>query len=58
VGGAHYQGDCFVFDRRVALTPALEAAGHAECFECRAVLTREEQASPLYRRGQSCPHCA
>ena len=58
VGGAHYQGDCFVFDRRVALTPALDAAGHAECFECRAVLTREEQASPLYRRGQSCPHCA
>ena len=58
VGGAHYQGDCFVFDRRVALTPTLEAAGHAECFKCRAVLTATEQASPLYLRGQSCPHCA
>ncbi len=58
VGGAHYDGDCFVFDRRVALTPALEAAGHAECFKCRAVLTPQEQASPLYLRGESCPHCA
>ena len=58
VGGAHYEGDCFVFDRRVALTPALEAAGHAECFKCRAVLTPREQASPLYQRGESCPHCA
>jgi UPF0176 protein len=58
VGGAHYEGDCFVFDRRVALTPALEAAGHAECFKCRAVLTPAEQASPLYLRGEYCPHCA
>ncbi len=58
VGGAHYEGDCFVFDRRVALTPALEAAGHAECFKCRAVLTPQEQASPLYQCGESCPHCA
>ena len=58
VGGAHYAGDCFVFDRRVALTPALEAAGHAECFKCRAVLTPQEQASPRYLRGESCPHCA
>lgn len=29
VGGAHYRGDCFVFDQRVALTPALEPAGAA-----------------------------
>jgi len=25
VGGAHFEGDCFVFDEREALTPALVA---------------------------------
>ncbi|MBL8379748.1 MAG: sulfurtransferase [Burkholderiales bacterium] len=58
VGGAHYRGECFVFDRRVALTPALEAAGYAECFNCRAVLSPAEQQSPSYVIGRSCPRCA
>jgi UPF0176 protein len=58
VGGAHYRGDCFVFDRRVALTPALREAGYAECFNCRAVVSPGAQGSPLYRVGESCPDCA
>ncbi|MFN0160327.1 MAG: sulfurtransferase [Burkholderiales bacterium] len=57
VGAEHYRGDCFVFDRRVALTPALTAAGHAECFNCRAVLTPEEMGDARYVIGQSCPRC-
>jgi UPF0176 protein len=57
VGGAHYRGNCFVFDRRVALTPALEEAGYAECFNCRAVVAPDEQVSPFYKVGSSCPHC-
>ena len=58
VGGSHFNGNCFVFDRRVALTPALTEAGYAECFNCRAVVSPAEQKSPLYVRGASCPHCA
>lgn len=58
VGGTHYRGDCFVFDRRVALTPALAEAGHAECFNCRAVVSPQAQRDPAYRVGESCPHCA
>ena len=58
VGGAHYQGDCFVFDRRTALNPELEATPTAQCFACRAVVTPREQISPLYKVGVSCPHCA
>lgn len=58
VGGSHYQGDCFVFDYRTALNPQLEPAGPKQCFACRAVVTAEEQQSPLYVVGQSCPHCA
>lgn len=57
-GGAHYAGDCFVFDRRVALTPALQEAGYAECFNCRAVVAPVEQRSAAYVVGVSCPACA
>lgn len=57
-GGAHYDGDCFVFDRRVALTPGLEEAGYAECFNCRAVVSPAGQQSADYVIGVSCPACA
>lgn len=58
VGGAHYQGDCFVFDHRTALNPQLQETETRQCFACRAVVTPREQLSPLYTEGQSCPHCA
>ena len=56
VGGAHYNGNCFVFDRRVALTPELNEAGHVECFNCRAVLSPQEQRTD-YVLGKSCVRC-
>ena len=58
VGGRHFQGDCFVFDRRVALTPALTEAGYAECFNCRSVVSPVERTSASYVVGESCPQCA
>ena len=58
VGGAHYTGDCFVFDHRTALNPQLEETETRQCFACRAVVTPREQLSPLYVEGVSCPHCA
>lgn len=58
VGGEHYTGDCFVFDRRTALNPRLEPTPTVQCFACRAVVTPREQISPLYVYGVSCPHCA
>lgn len=57
VGGNHYEGDCFVFDQRVALNPARQANGMAQCFACRHPLTPEELKSPLYQPEVSCPHC-
>jgi UPF0176 protein len=57
VGGAHYTGDCFVFDYRTALNPQLEATDTTQCFACRAVVTPREQLSPYYVPGESCPHC-
>jgi UPF0176 protein len=58
VGGAHYQGDCFVFDHRTALNPHLEETATRQCFACRAVVTPREQLSSSYVEGVSCPHCA
>ncbi|CAN5207258.1 sulfurtransferase [soil metagenome] len=57
VGGAHYSGDCFVFDRRTALNPKLEPTPTVQCYACRAIVTPREQLSPHYVYGVSCPHC-
>ncbi len=57
VGGAHYTGDCFVFDYRTALNPNLKPTETAQCYACRAVVTPREQLSPYYVPGRSCPHC-
>lgn len=56
-GGAHYQGDCFVFDKRVALNPRLEETDAALCYRCLNPLTAEEQQSPDYVVDVSCPYC-
>jgi UPF0176 protein len=57
VGGAHYTGDCFVFDYRTALNPKLEPTETVQCFACRAVVTPRQQLAPEYVYGVSCPHC-
>ena len=58
VGGAHYTGDCFVFDYRTALNPQLEPTVTVQCFACRAVVTPRQQLAPEYVYEVSCPHCA
>ena len=56
-GGAHYDGDCFVFDQRVGLDPGLHETSAAVCYACLAPLTPEEQSDERYVAGQSCPYC-
>jgi UPF0176 protein len=56
-GGAHYQGECFVFDQRVGLDPSLHESGSTQCFNCLSPLTEEEQQNPKYVAGKSCPYC-
>ncbi len=56
-GGEHYDGDCFVFDSRVAVNPRLEETDDELCFVCQAALSPTDQASPLYVPAVSCPHC-
>ena len=56
-GGAHWNGDCFVFAKRVAVNPKLEESDHVLCFECRNPLSVEEQKSKDYVIEQYCPYC-
>ncbi len=57
VGGSHWDGDCFVFDRRVAVDSELNVTGAEVCFACREPLTEDELNSPLYVPAVSCPFC-
>ncbi len=56
-GGAHYEGDCFVFDQRVAVNPRLEETATTQCYACQHPLTLRDQKSAHYVVGVSCPFC-
>ena len=56
-GAAHYEGECFVFDRRVGVDPALQETNSVMCFACQMPLTEAEQQDPRYVPDKSCPHC-
>ncbi len=56
-GGSHFDGECFVFDHRVAVDDHLDESDCAMCFACQAPLTVEDQASPEYIPSTSCPYC-
>jgi UPF0176 protein len=52
-----WQGECFVFDNRVAVNHDLEKGSYEQCHACRMPITEEEMASDKYEQGISCPHC-
>jgi predicted sulfurtransferase len=56
-GGAHWNGECFVFDKRVGVDPALQETGSQLCFACQEPLTTEEVTDPRYQYEISCPYC-
>ncbi|MEI7651612.1 MAG: rhodanese-like domain-containing protein [Verrucomicrobiota bacterium] len=57
VGGAHYEGECFVFDERVGVGPDLRETRSVICFNCQMPLTVEDQELPAYVYGATCHHC-
>jgi UPF0176 protein len=52
-----WQGECFVFDQRVAVKHGLEVGDYDQCFACRMPLSPEEMQHPHYTPGISCQHC-
>ncbi len=53
-----WEGECFVFDYRVAVDHSLKEGTAKMCFGCGDPVTHEDQSSPLYVEGISCPRCA
>ncbi len=56
-GQQHFHGECFVFDNRTAVDGALRETATTLCFACQRTLSAEEQSSPHYVLGESCPYC-
>ena len=62
-----WQGECFVFDQRTAVQQEHKANGTEDsglkdgsfitCLACGDPLSSQEQASPYYQIGLTCPHC-
>lgn len=52
-----WQGECFVFDGRIAVDEELRPGEHTMCYSCRRPLSPEDRASVKYREGISCPAC-
>ena len=52
-----WEGDCFVFDQRVAVDTNLLETEIEMCFKCRAPLSPDEQKSEYYVIGEHCPYC-
>ena len=56
-GGAYWEGDCFVFDERVALDTDLNETDYIYCYICREPLSAEEKDSPDFKINEYCPYC-
>lgn len=54
---SQWDGQCFVFDRRVAIGHGLEEAPYSICFGCRYPVSEDDLQSEKYEEGVSCPHC-
>ena len=56
-GGKYWNGDCFVFDERVALDTNLNETEYIYCYICREPLSADEKASPDFKINEYCPYC-
>jgi len=53
-----WQGECFVFDERVAVGHGLSEGTHSLCRGCRMPVSPEGRTSPRYIEGIACDRCA
>lgn len=52
-----WEGECFVFDSRVAVKHGLEQGKYDQCFACRMPITESDKHHEHYEKGVSCHHC-
>lgn len=54
---SRWNGECYVFDRRVAVGQGLVTGNFSMCFSCGYPLSAKDKTHPLYEEGVSCAHC-
>ncbi|WP_373078328.1 rhodanese-related sulfurtransferase [Zhongshania sp.] len=54
---SQWQGECFVFDNRVAVTHGLQTGSHDLCHGCRRPITERDKESAQFEEGVTCPAC-
>ncbi|TDQ50664.1 UPF0176 protein [Permianibacter aggregans] len=52
-----WQGDCFVFDNRVAVNHDLQRGDYEFCPACRGPISAEDKLSDKYEQDYCCPRC-
>ena len=52
-----WEGECFVFDERVAVKHGLAQGNYQLCNACGYPISQADKESPLYQENISCPHC-
>jgi len=52
-----WQGECFVFDGRVAVDHDLQPGSYHMCHACRMPLSADDLRHADFEHGISCPHC-
>ena len=56
-GESTWEGECFVFDSRVAVNHKLEKGQYDQCYGCRHPITDNDKLSDKYIKGVCCPGC-
>ncbi len=54
---SRWEGECYVFDRRVTVDASLRATGKEVCVSCNRVLGEADLSRPGYVRGVTCDAC-
>ena len=52
-----WEGDCFVFDQRVAVRHGLAESDYDQCYACRYPITEADKQRPEYIKGVACHRC-
>ncbi len=52
-----WNGECFVFDKRVTINKKLKKGKYEQCYGCRHPLSKTDMESNKYQKGVQCPFC-
>lgn len=52
-----WEGECFVFDKRVSVDKSLNQGTYDMCYGCRHPINKTHKALPSYEEGVTCAYC-